>query len=359
MEGTPGAGPAAWVAGGDACEPAVGRLIVASSGTVALLDASASDRVLFDGIAVGAGTFTDVAGRRIRITREHLALIAQRLAGVFIRDLHREEIGATVGVVDAGRVDGAEVHFTGDVRVRPFTDVVRAFWDRIRLSLGFRYDPARLAPNGDGTYDLPSDFVVDHLAVVARGQFPNARLTRLLNEWRGEGDSPQNPEPEGRDPVPDPDPQTQELDRLRAQRDEAAKTADKAKADFEDARSQLAKARADLEAANRTAAAARLELQQAKSRVAADVMKLELAAGKDFDLDERRTALAAMELAALDRLRGELRAAADEAAEAANTPAAPASRPGGAAQAQAAGGLDLEKLSLTDTLRLAFREGVM
>ena len=59
------------------------------------------------------------------------------------RDLHREQIGATVGVVDAGRVEEDEVHFTGDVRVRPFTDVVRAFWDRIRLSLGFRDDIGR------------------------------------------------------------------------------------------------------------------------------------------------------------------------------------------------------------------------
>lgn len=36
--------------------------------------------------------------------------------------------------MDAGRVEGDEDHFTGDVRVRPFTEVVRTFWDQVGFS---------------------------------------------------------------------------------------------------------------------------------------------------------------------------------------------------------------------------------
>lgn len=116
-----------------ASEDAEGRLVVDARGTVALLDAEDTARVRFEGIAVGVGVFHDVAGRRIRIRAGHLDGVAKRLAGVFIRDLHRENIGATVGLVHAAKVEGDEVHFTGDVRVPPFVDMVRAFWDRIRF----------------------------------------------------------------------------------------------------------------------------------------------------------------------------------------------------------------------------------
>jgi hypothetical protein len=107
------------------------------------------------------------------------------MAGVFLRDLHREDLAASVGVVTAARVEGQEVRFTGDVRLAPYVDIVREFWPHVRFSLGFRYDPAQLKANGDGTFDLPDSFLVDHLALVPQGQYPNARLVRLLNQARG------------------------------------------------------------------------------------------------------------------------------------------------------------------------------
>lgn len=122
--------------------------------------------------------------------------------------------------------------------------------------------------------------------------------------------------------------------------------------ELEQARGELGKARADLEASTKLAEAARLELGQAKNRLAAEVMKLELGQGKDFDLDQRKKELTGLELAALDKLRGELRLAAAEDDE--PEPATVADR---AAPKEEA--LDLESLSLSDTLRLALRQGAL
>lgn len=162
-----------------------------------------------------------------------------------------------------------------------------------------------------------------------------------------------------------------QLQQLRQQRDEALRAAEKGKADLEQTRAEVGKARAELDLAQRTlkdaeaaSEASRRELGQAKNRVAAEVMKLELAAGKDFDLDERKQALVALELAALDALRGQLRLAAEEAEEPEEAPAAqrsvgdrlakPAAPPAAPKE-----GLDLERLGLDETLHLAFRQGVL
>lgn len=344
-------------------------LLVEARGTVALLDAADAARVRFEGVAVGVGVFTDVAGRQVRVTERHLPLIAGRLPGVFIRDLHHEDMRATVGVVDGADVDRSEVRFRAEVRVQPFVDVVRAFWERLRFSLGFRYDAARLQPNGDGTYDLPDDFVLDHLAVVPRGQFEGARVLQLLNELRQGGGAGLHADKDGtHEPAEDATMDAKEAEQLRAQRDEALKASEAARAELADAklslqrdldtaRVDLVKVKGDADAAGKLAEQARLELGKAKNRLAAEVMKLELGQGKDFDLEDRRAALAAMDLAALDKLRGELHAAAAQAGAPAREPA---SKPEGpAAGAPKGAGLDLEKLSLTDTLRLAFHQGAL
>jgi hypothetical protein len=91
-------------------------------------------------------------------------------------------------------------------------------------------------------------------------------------------------------------------------------------------------------------------------------MKLELAAGKDFDLDARKKELTGLELVALDRLRGELRLAAQEAAQAEQEapPLATRAEPSlGKAEPKGLDLATLERLGFTDTLRLAFQQGVL
>ncbi|HEV8358940.1 MAG TPA: hypothetical protein VGR28_00650 [Candidatus Thermoplasmatota archaeon] len=340
--------------------------------------------VTFDGIALGPGVYVDAADRPIRVRPELLPLVAERMGGVFLRDLHREDMGASVGVVRSARVEGAEVRFTGDVRLAPYVDIVREFWPHVRFSLGFRYDATQLKRNNDGTYDLPSDFVVDHVALVPQGQYPNARLVRLLNAARGlSTDSrkvPTMPEKEEPPVVAASEASRREMEQLREQRDEALRAAEasrrdaaaaseasrreleQARADLGKARSDLARASADLDAAHKLAEAVRLELGQAKNRVAAEVMKLELAAGKDFDLDARKKELTGLELVALDRLRGELRLAAQEAAQAEQEapPLATRAEPSlGKAEPKGLDLATLERLGFTDTLRLAFQQGVL
>jgi hypothetical protein len=408
--------------------------------------ASAASRCVFEGIALGPGVYVDAADRRIRVRAELLPLVAERMRGVFLRDLHREDLGASVGVVEAARVEAGEVRFTGDVRLAPYVDIVREFWRNVRFSLGFRYDAAQLAPNEDGTFDLPADFLIDHLALVPQGQYANARLVRLLNQARaapareGLGALPDSGAQAGARPaaspgaLPDsgaqagtrpaafpgafPDPGagagtrpaaslgalpdsgaqagTRPAASLGALPDSGAQVGTRpatskpprsqpsmtdteatvqAEAASEASRRELEQARADREAALAAAQraeaaseASRGELAQAKNRLAAEVMKLELAAGKDFDLDQRKRELTGLDLGALDKLRGELRLAADDAASKAGGSAALAlaTRPEPAPRAEAkpakAEGLDLvgvEALSFTDTLRLAFQQGVL
>jgi len=294
----------------------------------------------------------------VRVRVEHLPLVAQRMEGCFLRDLHREDIGASVGVVSGARVEGEEVRFTGDVRLAPYVDIVREFWPSVCFSLGFRYDPSQLKTNDDGTFDLPLDFLVDHLALVPQGQYPNARLVKLLNQARTALPRVPSPSPP-QEPATMPDTDTKELDNLRQQRDDALTTATQRQKELELARVELGKARVDLDAASKLAEAARLELGQAKNRVAGEVMKLELAAGKDFDLDQRKKDLTGLELAALDKLRGELRLAAkpDTAPPAPQpeptTRRDPVAQPG----QPSSQGIDLSTLSLGETLRLAFQRG--
>lgn len=63
----------------DPAEPdGEGRLVVSPNGTVALLDDHGTDRVRFEGVAVGAGTFTDVAGRPpLRSARVEAGLVVR------------------------------------------------------------------------------------------------------------------------------------------------------------------------------------------------------------------------------------------------------------------------------------------
>lgn len=386
--------------GGDgflAVEPQKGLALLEYHEHVVSGEPAASGRVTFEGIALGPGVYVDAAERRIRVREEHLPLVAERVKGVFLRDLHREDMGASVGVVAGARVDGREVRFTGDVRLAPYVELIRHFWPHIRFSLGFRYDPARLQASEDGTYDLPADFVIDHLALVPQGQYPNARLVRLLNQARGLAPAPVGEPVQGPFSAP-PDasliaplpaappslPRTEPMaehkneseaaseasrrDELRLQRDEALKAAEASKAELEQARGdltkELAKARADLEAATKLAEAARLELGQAKNRFSAEVMKLELAAGKDFDLDQRKKELTGLELGALDKLRGVLRLAAAEAAadddgERTPPPATRADPAPGGSPVPRREALQLDGLGFMDTLRLAAEQGVL
>lgn len=318
-------------------------------------------RCVFDGIALGPGVYVDAADRRIRVREAHLPLVAERVKGVFLRDLHREDLGASVGVVSAARVEAGEVRFTGDVRLAPYVELIRHFWPHIRFSLGFRYDPARLMANDDGTFDLPADFLIDHLALVPQGQYSNARLVRLLNQARGLSPPPAPSPASPRSKTMSDD--NTELTQLRQQRDDALKAAEQSKTALDQARGEVDKARADLEAANRLAEAARLELGQGKNRLAAEVMKLELGAGKDFDLDQRKSELTGLDLAALDRLRGELRLSAVAAeGDEVEAPGPVTTRTDGAPEAGAppakGQALDLAALGLNDALRLAFRQGV-
>jgi hypothetical protein len=330
--------------------------------------------VTFEGIALGPGVYVDAAERRIRVRESHLAAVAERVRGVFLRDLHREDMGASVGVVAAARVEAGEVRFTGDVRLAPYVDIVREFWPHVRFSLGFRYDPSALKANEDGTYDLPSDFLIDHLALVPQGQYANARLVRLLNQARGLTNQPSRSQPDMTD---DPNgtaaaSEASRCEQLRQQRDDALRKAESAEAASEASRCDLGKARADLDlalkavkSAEAASEASRCELGQAKNRVAAEVMKLELAAGKDFDLDQHKKELTSLDLAALDKLRGELRLAARAGPDERNGGAAAvtgADPPAATAREPARNGLDLaevEQLGLNDTLRLAFAQGVL
>ncbi|MCA1844547.1 MAG: hypothetical protein LC792_15420 [Actinobacteria bacterium] len=307
--------------------------------------------IAFDGIALGPGLFVDAAERRIRIRADQLPAVASRMQGAFLRDLHREDIGASVGVVSAARVEQYEVRFTGDVRLQPYVDIIREFWPSIRFSLGFRFDPAELSANPDGSFDLPDGFLVDHLAIVPQGQYPNARLVRLLNQARS-APSPSIAETARSGTMPD----DTNPDQLRQQRDDALTTATQRQQELELARAELGKARADLDAASKLAEAARLELGQAKNRLAAEVMKLELGAGKDFDLDQRKKELTGLDLGSLDKLRGDLRLAAKPPEPLPPTPATAAGKPEATPAAQP---LDLARLPLGATLRLAFEQGVL
>jgi hypothetical protein len=365
-----------------AIEPRDGLALLESDETASSGRGHQQRAVVFDGIALGAGVYVDAAGRRVRVRADQLPAVAERMRGVFLRDLHREDLAASVGVVAAARVEAEEVRFTGDVRLAPYVDILREFWQAIRFSLGFRYDPAQLRLNVDGTHDLPDDFVVDHVALVPQGQYPNARLVRLLNQARGlttslatsrpaedggdvlrskanerSGSSSKEDNRMADDPNTDNDGAASE-----ASRGGAANAASRgaSQGTLEHARAERDAAVAAAQRAEAASEASRRELGQAKNRVAADVMKLELAAGKDFDLDQRKQELTRLELAALDALRGELRGAARDATGGAaptTLPREPAAPPPPKPQPQAALALDLAGLSLNETLRLAFAQG--
>jgi hypothetical protein len=54
--------------------------------------------VVFDGIALGAGACAHAAGRRVRARADRLPAVAERMRGVFLRDLDRAASQRTFGV---------------------------------------------------------------------------------------------------------------------------------------------------------------------------------------------------------------------------------------------------------------------
>lgn len=338
----------------------------------AVLDSS----VRFEGVAVGTGIYVAQEGEHIAITRDHLSLIAERIAGVQIRDLHDERVRATVGAVRDARVAGDDVRFVGEVALQPHATIIRRFPETIAFSVGFRFRREDLVFDERGVAPLPLDFTIDHLAIVGQGQDPDARLTRLLNEAAGQTQRLETTTMEN-----------QELDRLRTERDQALASADKAKADLAVAKADLKQAndritsahtkadelrrdaentRLELEAikeaaeeADRKVGAAELELGRAKSHFANTIIKLELKTDKDVDIDARRDHLLALGIGELDKLRLELAAQAAEA-RSPDPPSEPATRAGEPRRPDAPrDALDLSQLSLEDTLRLGLLKGVL
>lgn len=313
-------------------------------------------------MAVGTGVYTAVGGMRIRIGQERLAAIASQLANKQIRDLHDEAIGATVGAVREAHTEGDDVVFLGEIGLEPHASIVRQFPETIAFSIGLRFDPAALDPGPDGIADLPQDFLVDHLALVAEGQDPDARLTKLLNRA-------QRPDPKEGITVDD-----NTATELRRQRDQALEAEKQARADLAKAETRLEniaeklhlaqqaqqEAEQTTEQARTQADAARLALQRAKAGFATTIMKLELQAGEDLDIHERQEHLLGMELSDLDQLRLDLAEAAVERQAQANKPEGPTTQPASQSTSPPdTGSMDLQELSMKDTIRLGLVKGVL
>lgn len=327
------------------------------------LRGSGSSGTRFEGIAVGTGVYTAVGGTRVRITPGRLDAIAAKLPNTQIRDLHEEAIGATVGAVREAHVHGEDVVFVGEVGLEPHASIVRRFPETIAFSIGLRFSASDLVPGPDGIADLPDDFLVDHLAIVAEGQDPDARLTRLLN--RAHARSSQEGTTVDKDTA----------EELRRQRDQALEAEKQARADLAKAETRLENTNEKLETADRArqeaedaaqqarteAEAANLLLQRGKAGFATTIMKLELRAGKDVDLHQRQEELLAMDLSDLDELRLELaQAAVARQTEESNHPEGPATQPGTPSQSPSPPKrLDLDEMSMEDTLRLGLVKGVL
>lgn len=319
------------------------------------------DAVLFEGIAVSPGTYTANQGLQIHITEEVLPLIAERLAGVQIRDLHEERVVATVGAVQQAWVENQHVAFEGAVGIEPHASIVRRFPETIRFSVGFRFTRDDLEVNEENVAPLPESFFIDHLALVGQGQDPSARLIELLNQAHTGHDE--------RDGITvDKD----TLAELRRQRDDALEAEKQARADLAKAESRLETTNEKLDLAEQTqheaetnaekaqadADAARLELERAKATFATSILKLELKAGEDIDLHERQQDLLDMELSELDELRLELaedlaeRLELDDESE--EGPATGADAPANphAANGDGTAKVELSELSLKDTVKL-------
>ncbi len=325
--------------------------------------ATVQQPVRFEGVAVGTGVYTAQGGLQVRITKRHLPLIADRLVEAQIRDLHEERIEATVGVVTDTDVVGDDVRFTGEVALEPHATIIRRFPGSIRFSVGFRFSAEHLDIGADGVADLPTDFVIDHIALVGRGQDPDARLTKLLNRATAGL---------GRDGTTmDKDTATE----LRRQRDQALEAEKQARADLAKAETRLENTTEKLDAATEAkeeaehaaeqavtrADAARLDLERAKAGFATTIMNLELQAGQDIDLHKRQTELLGMDLGELDQLRLELAEAAVERRAEAEEDKGPATQPGSpeAEDQVDPATMDLEALSVQDTLRLGLVKRVL
>lgn len=332
---------------------------------------ASGEAVRFEAVAISPGVYAAQGELEIRVTEEHLPLVAERLVDAQIRDLHEERIQATVGAVTGARVEAAAVVFEGEIALDPHATIVRRFPESIRFSVGFRFSAEDLTPDPDGVAELPADFIIDHIALVGKGQDPDARLTKLLNRaQRGLDDRDGTTVDE------------QTIAELRRQRDDALEAEKQARADLAKTESRLettkdkldqaeqAKHEAETEAeqAQADAEAARLELERAKAGFATSILKLELKAGEDVDLHQRQQELLEMELSELDELRLELAEQAADQREAAEDEG-PTSKPTGTPSTGTGSGtragavaertMDLEELSLEDTIRLGLVKEVL
>jgi len=158
-----------------------GETLMRVDAQVAAPQTESQERVRFEGVAITPGVFQAEGELQIRITEAHLDAITERMRHAQIRDLHEETIEATVGQVTEAEVVDEAVTFVGEIARDPHATIVREFPDSIRFSLGFRFSAEELDVE-DGVADLPEDFVIVHLAIAGRGQDPDSRLERLLNQ---------------------------------------------------------------------------------------------------------------------------------------------------------------------------------
>ncbi len=324
-------------------------------------DPQAGAGVRFRGVAVTPGTYTTQAGLDVEVTAGDLGRIAAKLnEGVQIRDLHQERINATVGAVESAFTHGEAVRFDGRVAMEPHATVVRRFPETIRFSVGFRLSrdeiEAELGTTVEEAVDegiaapLPEAFSVDHLAIVGRGQDPDARLERLLNEAREDTQATETTTTMENEEL---------IAELRSQRDEALDARDQAQEELSRLEGRHQEIQADLEEANEARDDALELLNQAKGHFADEVLKLELKAGEDPDLTERRNQLLELGFGELDALRLEL----------ANTILDGEDDGGPASRADPAGDdagsddgtveLDLDDLDPEDTIKLGLAKGVL
>lgn len=327
-------------------------------------DPRAGEGVRFRGVAVTPGTYTTEAGLDVEITADDLGTIAAKLnEGTQIRDLHEERIDATVGAVESSWTQGRAVRFDGRVAMEPHATVVRRFPDTIRFSVGFRLSRDEIEAELGLTVEeavqqglaapLPADFGIDHLAIVGRGQDPDARLERLLNRAREH-------EPASTDPDKTREEETtmeqdELIAELKRQRDEALEARDQAQEELSRLEGRHQELKADLEDAETERQQALELLNQAKGHFADECLKLELKAGEDVDLTERRTELLDMGIDELDQLRLEL---ADEVLDE-DGPTSRADETGDETSPEGTVELELDELDPEDTIKLGLAKGAI
>ena len=209
-------------------------------------DPRSGEGVRFRGVAVTPGTYTTRSGLDVEIGTDDLGPIAAKLnEGAQIRDLHEERIDATVGAVESSWTQGEAVRFDGRVAMEPHATVVRRFPDTVRFSIGLRLSRDEIEEQLDVTVEqaveqgrsavLPAAFGVDHLAIVGRGQDPEARLERLLNRAKTNDEEDTTMK------------QDELIAELKRQRDEALEARDKANEELSRLEGRHEELKADLE----------------------------------------------------------------------------------------------------------------